>query len=99
MAGRKTQMVWTKEHSKRAVAAKARLRIARARTEPSLAPTGKVPLPRRPKPDFIIRIESKRGERVQLSLTRWEGWFITADGIKSARQIARGIELLIRLSA
>jgi hypothetical protein len=90
-------MIWTKQHSRNAVAARARLRIERAQNQPDLMPPGKVPVPRRPKPDFIIRIESKSGERVQLSLIRFGKRFLTRDGFRSARQISRGIELLIRL--
>jgi len=50
-------------------------------------------------PDFIITIRSKRGERVQVSAWRFNGRVILSEGIKSVRQLCRGIELLITKSA
>jgi hypothetical protein len=88
-------MIRTKRHSQNAVAGRARLRTERAQHAPD-PPAGKVPVPRRPKADFIIRIEAKSGERVQISLVRWGKRFLTPNGFKSARQISRGIEMLIR---
>lgn len=89
-------MKWTKAHSRNAVAAKARLRIARALAAgepPAATPTSKLP---KLVPDFTINIRTRTGERVQITATRWNRQFITGDGIKSARQISRGIELLLR---
>lgn len=91
-------MGWTKRHSQNAVAAKARLRIERALAEPEFEPSRKVPMPRRAKPDFIIRIESSRGERLQVSVHRFFGRVRTSDG-QSARQFCRGLELLLTKSA
>jgi hypothetical protein len=88
------QMRWTKRHSQNAVAAKARLRIQRALAEPEFAPSAKVFTPRRTKPDFIIRIESARGERMQVSVHRFFGRVRTSDG-QSARQFCRGLEQLL----
>jgi hypothetical protein len=91
-------MKWTKRHSQNAVAAKARLRIARANSEPDEIPTGFY-TPRRPAADFIISIKSNRGERLQVSAWRLNGRVILSEGIKSVRQLCRGIELLITKSA
>ncbi len=96
-------MKWTYKHSLNAVAAKRRLRIQRAKESTSrLVAEFKAYKPiKLPKlsPDFIINIRAKTGERVQITATRWGKQFITGDGIKSARQIGRGIELLLRLYA
>lgn len=89
--------MWTKRHSRNAVAAKARLRIARATTEPEL-PSGKFPIPRRPAADFIITIKSKRGERLQVSVWRYYNKVILSEGITSVRQLCRGIEHLLTKS-
>lgn len=90
--------MWTKQHSRNAVAAKERLRIARANSEPEWKPS-KCPVPRRAAADFIITIKSKRGERLQVSAWRYNGRVILSEGIKSARQLCRGLELLITKSA
>lgn len=92
-------MRWTKRHSQNAVAAKARLRIARANAEPVLPSVGRCYKPRRTAADFIITIKSKRGERLQVSVWRFNGMVILSEGIKSVRQLCRGIELLITKSA
>lgn len=91
-------MKWTKRHSKNAVAAKAIKRMSRA--EPSLDQSGpkKIFVPRRHKPDFIVRIESRSGERIQISVYRFLGRVRTSDG-KSARQLCRGLEQLFTKSA
>lgn len=91
-------MRWTKRHSQNAVAAKARLRIARAHAEPSW-PRVKCHVPRTPAADFIITIKSKRGERLQVSVWRFNGHVILSEGIKSVRQLCRGLEHLINKSA
>jgi hypothetical protein len=88
-------MRWTKAHSLNAVRAKARLRIARAAAEPDYQPDVKVFVPRRLVPDFTINIRSRSGERVQITATKWGKRFITGDGIKSARSISRGIEVML----
>ena len=92
-------MKWTKRHSANAVAAKLRLRIARGESELQPEARGSVYTPRRPRPDFVIQIRSKSGDRVQMSLHRFGKRFITSQGIKSAREISRGIEALIRLAS
>ena len=56
-----------------------------------------VPRPR-VKADFIIRIESRRGERVQVAVHRFMGLVRTGDG-QSARQFCRGLEQLLTKSA
>lgn len=91
-------MRWTRERSIRANAAKERLRIARATAEPEM-PIGKVQIPRRPAADFIITIKSKRGERIQVSMWRFYNRCLFSDGIKSARQLCRGLEQLFTKSA
>lgn len=91
-------MRWTKQHSKNAVAAKERLRIARATADPVIEPARKLRLPRKAKPEFIIRIESARGERLQVSISRFFGRVRTSDG-QSARQFCRGLEQLLTKSA
>jgi hypothetical protein len=91
-------MTWTKKHSQNAVAAKERLRMERAEAEPQIEPPRKVRLPRRAKPDFIIRIESARGERMQVAVHRFFGRVRTSDG-QSARQFCRGLEQLLTKSA
>lgn len=90
--------MWTKRHSQNAVAAKGRLRIARANAEPELSPC-KCFKPRTPAADFIITIKSKRGERLQVSAWRFNGRVLLSDGVKSVRQFCRGLELLITKSA
>ncbi len=92
-------MRWTKRHSQNAVAARKRKRLERANAEPVLEKPGRIYIPRPAKPDFIIRIESKRGERMQVSVHRWGNRLLISDGIKSARQLCRGIELLLTQSA
>ena len=92
-------MRWTKQHSRNAVAEKERLRLARANAEPMDEKPRRVFTPRLGKPDFILRIESKRGERMQISVRRYYGKVLISDGIKSVRQLCRGIELLITQSA
>lgn len=91
-------MTWTKKHSQNAVAAKARLRMQRATAELPPEPKRRVFTPRRAKPDFIIRIESRRGERLQVSVHRFLGQVRTSDG-QSARQFCRGLEQLLTKSA
>lgn len=86
--------MWTKEHSRNAVAAKRRRRLERA-DRPAAEPRRYVPHPR-PTPDFTIQIRSRSGDRVQVSVTRLGRRFLTADGVKSAREISRGIEVLLR---
>lgn len=89
-------MKWTKAHSANAVVAKARKRIAVVKTDETLPRN--VFKPRRIKPDFIIRIESARGERMQVSVLRFMGRVRTSDG-QSARQFCRGLEQLLTKSA
>ena len=74
-----------------------RKRIERGEADSLTEPRRYVPHPRL-KPDFTIRIESKSGDRVQFSVTRFGKSFITPDGSKSAREISRGVENLIRLA-
>ena len=50
--------------------------------------------PRKPKPDFIVRIETKSGERLQVSIYRFMGRVRTSDG-HSAREFCRGLEHLL----
>jgi hypothetical protein len=90
-------MRWTKRHSRNAVAAKERQRLAAASAEPKIV-VGKVYHPRKPKPDFIIRIEDRFGDRIQISVNRYMGKVMTSTG-QSARQLCRGIEQLITKSA
>lgn len=47
-------------------------------------------------PDFTINIRSASGARVQITVTRWGSKLITGEGVKSARAISRGIEMLLR---
>lgn len=92
-------MRWTKRHSQNAVAARERNRIARATAAArgDARPTRYVPRPRT-RPDFIIRIESARGERMQISVNRLFGRVRTSDG-QSVRQFCRGLEQLLTKSA
>ena len=103
LTGEKTKMRWTKQHSKNAVAAKARLR--RERFEAAAAALNHelrefrahaAPPHFRAEPDFKITIEARGGERTRIFITRIGKKFLTTDGFKSARQIARGIEMLLR---
>lgn len=91
-------MRWTKEKSRNAVAKKERLRIARATADLPDEPFRKVTLPRIGKPDFTIRIESARGERVCYKIRRVLGKVLIGDGL-SVRQFCRGLEHLITKSA
>jgi hypothetical protein len=72
--------------------------MERAEAEPDIEPPRKVRLPRKAKPDFIIRIESARGERMQIAVHRFFGRVRTSDG-QSARQFCRGLEQLLTKSA
>jgi len=72
--------------------------MARALAKPDLRKPRRVFRPRRTKPDFIIRIESARGERLQVSVRRFMGRVRTNDG-QSARQFCRGLEQLLRKAA
>lgn len=89
-------MRWTKQHSQNAVEAKRRLRILRATQEPEPQPDWKMPKLPRHVPDFTITIRTRRGDRCQITATRYGKQMLTGDGIKSVRQIARGIEALLR---
>lgn len=92
-------MRWTKEKSRNAVAKKERLRIARATADlPDEPVTNSYKLPRIGKPDFTIRIESARGERVCYKIRRVLGKVLIGDGL-SVRQFCRGLEHLITKSA
>ncbi len=88
-------MLWTKQHSQNAVAAKARKRMAEPVIDES---TGTPYKPRKAKPDFIIRIEDRFGERIQMTINRYNGKVITSTG-QSARQLCRGIKQLITKAA
>jgi hypothetical protein len=90
-------MRWTKQHSKNAVAAKERIRMERALAEPEIEPTRKLRMVRKARPDFIIRIESARGERLQVAIHRFFGRVRTSDG-QSAREFCRGLEHLLTKS-
>ena len=90
-------MRWTKQHSRNAVAARERKRIERDTAEPVMD-RRRVPKPRVPKPDFIIRIEDRFGERVQVTVRRYYGKVLITGG-QSARQFCRGLEQLITKSA
>mgnify|MGYP006289378765 FL=1 len=91
-------MIWTHKHSRNAVAAKQRRRIERALAEPDVEIPQNVFKPRKAKPDFIVRVEDRFGERVQVSITRFMGHVRTSEG-QSARQFCRGLEQLITKSA
>lgn len=89
-------MRWTKQHSQNAVAAKHRLRIIRAQQEPEPETNWSAPKLTRHVPDFTINIRTRRGDRCQITATRFGKQLITGDGIKSVRQVARGIEMMLR---
>lgn len=89
--------MWTKQHSRNAVAAKERKRIERAEAEPVID-RRRVTVPRKSKADFIIRIEDRFGERVQVSAVRYLGRVHLSTG-QSVRQFCRGIEQLLTKSA
>ena len=72
--------------------------MAAAEFEPAVETPQRVFKPRRRPPDFIIRIESRLGERMQISIHRAFGRVQTSDG-QSARQFCRGLEQLITKSA
>lgn len=80
-----------------AVAAREARRIERA-SNPPVESRRYVPRPRPAKPDFIVRIESARGERMQISINRFMGLVRTSDG-QSVRQFCRGLEHLFTKSA
>ena len=88
-------MTWTKAHSKNAVAAKARKRLAAVEQLGFEEQGGRVRLPRLAA-DFTINIRARSGGRVQISVTRLGKRFLTAQGVRSARQISRAIEVLLR---
>lgn len=88
----------TKQHSLNAVAARARRRMARAAAGFDPGPARPVFRPRTPKADFILRLESARGERLSISIHRFMGRVRTSENI-SVRQLCRGLELLLTKSA
>ena len=88
-------MHWTKEHSKNAVEARRRKRMAEVDYD---EPQTKCFKPRLPKSEFIIRIEDRFGERVQVSFNRFMGRVRSSEGL-SARQFCRGLEQLLTKSA
>jgi len=90
-------MRWTKQHSKNAVAAKERKRMANATAEPVME-RRRVGSSHKAKADFIIRIEDRFGERVQVSAVRYLGRVSLSTG-QSVRQFCRGLEHLITKSA
>ena len=62
----------------------------------------KMVLPRKAKADFIIRIEDRFGERMQVSVSRFLGQVRVAvdrGRFQSARQFCRGLEHLLTKSA
>lgn len=87
---------WNKQDAQLAVAARERNRIERA-INPPAERRRYVPRPRI-RPDFIIRIESRRGERLQIAVHRLLGRVRTSDG-QSPRQFCRGLEQLLTKSA
>lgn len=87
---------WNKADARKAVEVRERLRIERA-TNPRIEPRRYVPRPRI-KSDFIIRIESRSGERAQIAVHRFMGRVRTSDG-QSARQFCRGLEQLLTKSS
>jgi hypothetical protein len=89
-------MRWTKQHSLNAVAARERRRIERANAQWPDEPKWEAPKPGKFAPDFTINIRAKSGDRVQLTASRFGKSFLTGEGIRSAREISRGIEVLIR---
>jgi hypothetical protein len=91
-------MTWTQKHSRNAVAKKERLRMDRAVAKPA-DETQSCYKPRKSSPDFTINIRTARGERMQISVWRINGRVVLSDGIKSVRQLCRGIEHLITKSA
>ena len=91
-------MPWNKRDARLAAEARERNRIARATAEPKIEPRRKVRMPRAARADFIIRIESARGERLQVSVHRFMGRVRTSDG-QSVRQFCRGLEHLLTKSA
>jgi hypothetical protein len=92
-------MRWTKRYSQNAVAAKARKRMERS-LEPDVLSleSQKVLVTRAARPAFTIRIESARGERMQVAVHRFFGRVRTSDG-QSAREFCRGLEQLLTKSA
>ena len=89
-------MRWTKQHSKNAVAAKERLRQQRDAAPWTEEPRYVAPKLGRFVPDFTINIRTRRGDRMQITATRYGKQMLTGEGIKSVRQITRGIEALLR---
>ncbi len=94
----KAQVYWTKQHSRNAVAAKGRLRMTREEPEEEVRPA-RSPRPRAARADFKINVQSKRGERLQISVWRIGKSIFTNCGANSARQLCRGLELLITQSS
>ena len=72
--------------------------MERALAEPEIEPTRKMRIPRKSRADFIIRIESARGERLQVAVHRLFGRVRTSTG-QSAREFCRGLEQLLTKSA
>lgn len=90
-------MQWTKAHSRNAVAKKARLRIERAKMPTEDVGEFNVKT-RASKPDLIIRIEDRFGQRIKIPIHRISGK-VYLTGYISVRQLCRGLEHLITKSA
>jgi len=89
---------WNKHDARLAVEVRERNRIARATAEPADEPPRKLRIPRKSRADFIVRIESARGERMQVAIHRLFGRVRTSDG-QTVREFCRGLEQLFTKSA
>ena len=91
-------MNWTKAHSKNAVAAKARRRLANASAPEILPAASRVYVPRHARARFTLQIRDHEvGDSLTLRLysSPWPNCYLTLDGQRSAAQIAKAIRLIL----
>jgi hypothetical protein len=92
-------MTWTKAHSKNAVAAKARRRIARATAEWPDEPRARVVVPRRPRATMTIHVRDHlAGDSLTLNLRRspFPNLWVCELGQFSSAKLGRVITLLLQ---
>jgi hypothetical protein len=95
-------MTWTKQHSKNAVAAKARKRIDRATKEPERTPRRRVPVPRKGRAVITIQIRDHEiGDSLTLNLKRscWRDAWYCEQGFYSTAQVAAAVKHIVHSAA
>ena len=97
-------MKWTQQHSRNAVAAKARHRLARAATDvfDSNKTGRRVPVPRKRRAVITIQIRDREiGDSLTLNLHRspWRNHWFCEQGRYSTAQVAEAVRHIIQSAA